>query len=142
MKFLKYFESKKKSRLVDIASLYNDFIIYRKQLFEPTINLSDKFHKIILEPILLNKDVEFHRVKNKIDGDVTYGFSGKITAVEIKREGYIMQILVKLYDKPSYYILVKNLLGLEPIIVKIYNSEKTEIEKKIELLKDTEKYNL
>ena len=76
MKYLKHFESSKQFREVDIQKLWDDFIKYREELFpgekftgdqfNDTYDLLSKFfNRNILYPLLINKEVEFHKTKKR-----------------------------------------------------------------------------
>jgi len=101
-----------------------------------------KFFQLMLQTMLCDKEIEFHRVVNPIDGEISYTFGGRVKSVFVKDA-----IVVNLYDDNLTYVLSHFYAGKirSEQIIKIYNSKITETEKKlkdIEMRLDAKKYNL
>lgn len=170
MKFLKHFESSKQFREVDLQKLWNDFIEYKKELFPDKIFTGDQFRNEInllsnffciniLNPLLKNKEVEFHKTQSTIDDEVRFGFEGRIRHITIEPSWKQSNQLIVIVDLQREFKEVKlgtlqnvilakivlrysGFITLYPNVVRIYNSLPTEIEDKINMLNNVEKYNL
>lgn len=145
----KIFESKRQYREVDMQQLWDDITNkYYSKLFDKPIHTQMFFHNKVLNPLLLNKTVEFKRAEHPYDGDVIYGLSGEVKNIsfEDNSSNYLIRPIIVVLEDNKKYILgnINNnrFQKAEPLLVKIYDSEELEIEKKINLLKDTDKYNL
>ena len=153
-KNFKIFESEEQYREVDLQQLWNDmFTNYYSKLFDKPV-FNDAYFHSFLRKLLLEKDVEIQRGISRIDGEVHYGNSGKVE--EVNFYDYTLQkvITVKFYKKQDLplkrarteHIIARidNEINKNKTsqIVKIYNSEPLEIEKKIQELKTIDKYNL
>ena len=141
MKHLKYFESKKQFREIDLQLLWDDLVKYQLDLFDSPINSTDKnvaFESIIIK-LIQNKEISFHRAKHPYDDEITYAYTGRVKSIRIDIDNSYRdkKIIISLYGSKDLYILATivcdNLNNEE--IIKIYNSEELEIEKKIELLR-------
>lgn len=164
MKYLKYFESEHQFREVDLQLLWDDLNYYQFELFDKPKHTDYFFYNQILKPLLLDKEIEFLRAVHPYDKEVTYGDSGKVKEIKVidtHKFGNLKKIIVNLYPKKEKYPRVRardtaswiiaeidstvyfpKKKIKKPIIIKIYNSELLEIENKLELLKNKNKYNL
>jgi hypothetical protein len=101
------------------------------------------FIKIHCFTELLEKEIAFHRVVSPIDDEINFVFEGRVKAVWITDNP-----VVALYDhKDTYYLakLYNNTSIKNEQIIRIYNSEITEIEQNfedIEMRLTAKKYNL
>jgi len=146
MKYIKTYEDiNTQFREVDLQLLCDDILKYRKTL--STLEQTELyFYNNVLKPLLLNKNIEFRRAVSPIDGEAIYGFGGKVK--EIIRDNSLTNMdrfIISLYNKEYKYILGDILYYNDTnkkLIVKIYDSEELEIEKEIDLIKSTNKYNL
>ena len=162
MKYIKYFESENQFREIDLQLLWDDINKYHTKLFDRPVHTHMYFYSR-LKQLLLDKEIEFNRVVNRFDNEVLYNFNGKVKEVKYDTKDDIYKtIVVELYkDKGKYpqyrnrdndaYVLgtidnhmfnKKDQQNKKPLIVKIYNSDKIEIEEKIDLLKIEDSYNL
>lgn len=150
MKYLRYFENVE-GREIDLQQLWNDFTKYKKRLsfcnnYEAELNFQH-----FLDKILSNNYVEFNRVKNRFDDEITYSFEGEVRSVFISKFIKTFKVYVSLYNTGKYpmkrnrnnsYLLADIMYySTKPIIIKVY-SDVTKEEEELELLKNTEKYNL
>ena len=148
MKILKFFESVKQYREVDLQLLWDDITRnYYSKLFDKPVHL-DMYFNSFLTKLLLNKDIELSRVTNKyFDTEPFYNFKGKVEDIEFKDDSHnylIKHIIISLDDGNKYNLDISNNYNFsrKPVIVKIYDSQELEVEEKINLLKNTGKYNL
>lgn len=148
MKILKFFESVKQYREVDLQLLWDDITRnYYSKLFDRPVHL-DMYFNSFLTKLLLNKDIELSRVTNKyFDTEPFYNFKGKVEDIEFKDDSHnylIKHIIISLDDGNKYNLDISNNYNFsrKPVIVKIYDSQELEVEEKINLLKNTGKYNL
>jgi len=148
MKILKFFESVKQYREVDLQLLWDDITRnYYSKLFDKPVHL-DMYFNNFLRKLLLNKDIELGRVTNKyFDTESFYNFKGKVEDIEFKDDSHnylIKHIIISLNDGNKYNLDISNNYNFsrKPVIVKIYDSQELEVEEKINLLKNTGKYNL
>lgn len=169
MKYLRFFESvgiietNNQFREVDLQLLWDDLNHYQFKLFDSHKHIDSYFSKL-LEQLLLNKEIEFLRSIHPYDKEVSYGESGKVKEIDIADNPIkeTKEIIGSLYEikysrSGKYYvedteawILAKidssvnypNRKVKKPIIIKIYDSDLSDIEKQIDLLKMTEKYNI
>lgn len=148
MKILKFFESVKQYREVDLQLLWDDITRnYYSKLFDKPVHL-DMYFNSFLTKLLLNKDIELSRVTNKyFDTESFYNFKGKVEDIEFKDDSHnylIKHIIISLDDGNKYNLDISNNYNFsrKPVIVKIYDSQELEVEEKINLLKNTGKYNL
>lgn len=152
MKYLKKFENKKQFREVDLQQLYDDFKYFENKLiltysnqYTPLGNFRLLFMKHVLIPLLLDKEIEFHKTISPLDDEVRWGFFGRVKNIGIKFQEDQILITVDLYDNKKNLILAyltkieKNLKKKKSTMVKIYNSEETDFEKTISELKFIEK---
>jgi hypothetical protein len=144
----KIFESENQFREVDLQLLWDDITRnYYTKIFDKPMHLDYYFYST-LKKMLLGKNIEFNRVTNKwFDTEPFYNFNGKVEDVEFKDDSYnylIKYIIILLDDGKKYNLKISNNYNFErkPVFVKIYDSEELEIEEKINLLKNTDKYNL
>ena len=149
MKFLKLFEQYKKPyREVDIQKLWNcinnrEFMKLYFDEYKEIFNLDKIFFRELLEKMLLDKEIAFHRVVHPIDDEIHFVFEGRVKDIWIKDDP-----VVALYDHKQPYILAKIYNNPEiknEQIVRIYNSEITEIEQNfedIEIRLNAKNYNL
>jgi hypothetical protein len=142
----KLFESERQFREVDLQQLWDDLTHnYYSKLFDKPMH-TDMFFHSLLKRMLIGKDIEFNRVENRFDGEVLYNFSGKIEDVEFVDETLIKGFILVLNEGETKYLLtINNKYSFErtrPVIVKIYDSEESEIEKKLNFLKTMNKYNI
>jgi len=159
MKFLKHFESEKQFREVDLTELFNNYIKYKYMSKENYLKLKDPdvyfwnseynriskdFNDNVLNPLLLNREIEFLRAVHPYDDEVIYGSSGRVKDIRIDKEYSMIYYIVYLYDEKNAFYLLKipRFNRPEPTIVKIYNSESISIEDEITLYINAEKYNL
>ena len=146
----KIFESESQYREVDLQQLWDDIINkYYSKIFDKPVLTHLYFQNVVLKPLLLFKNIEFKRAEHSYDGDIIYGLSGKVEDVKFKYDSFnylIKHIFVVLEDGQEYHLgNINNNFNFNdkrPLIVKIYDVEETEIEKKLNLLKDSDKYNL
>ena len=106
----------------------------------------------MLDPILKYKEIAFHKTANKYYGDTSYAFYGRVNEIYIKddRDRYgapMIAVVVNLFDDKNTYILSKfqksnTVPGKDEDVVKVYNSQITDIEETLHMLNNTEKYNL
>lgn len=147
----KIFESEKQFREIDLQLLWDDITRnYYSKLFDKPVHL-DMYFNSVLKKLLLNKEIEFKRAVHPYDGAIIYGLSGMVEYVELKNDShnYLIRPIIILLDngknKDKYEIgniSCNYNFDRKPLIVKIYDSEELPIEKEINLLKDTNKYNL
>ena len=154
MRYLKNFENdsyKKPFRKVDLQQLWDDFTTLQTKLVDKPILTDAYFERKILKDILQDKEIEFQRVRNPIDGEVTYNEGGRVKSIKLDSKDILrLKVICELYDHKEQWVLatIDNVSGFArnhkvyPQIVKIYNSEPIEIEEKIELLKATEKFGI
>jgi len=102
---------------------------------------------------LLNKKVEFHKTISPIDDESRFAFDGNITEVEgdfsltnqiiisvkIKEKIGDELYLTKVYTNTNSF---SHPSKAHYSTIKIYNSQKTDVEEKIDMLKNIKKYNL
>lgn len=150
MKYIKYFEYKKQYREVDISKLWefiNDIdnmrMYYSEFGYIVDVDSPKVFFQEVLKSMLTDKEIEFNRVVNPIDSEVSYSFCGRVKDVFI----WLGELHVQLYeDSSNIYNLGKISAGqMKETIVRIYNSEITKLEQNIEFIKmkiDAKKYNL
>lgn len=136
MRFLKYFESEEKYRKVDLQLLFNNFIKYKiKKINKLTVS---KFKKIVLEPLFLNKNLSLYY-------DKTFRKSGKVTEIDYDKDTEKIIIYFWLYYEYNDHQTLKTInISLHdntPYYLYVFNEE-TEFEKEVEMLKNSEKYNL
>ena len=156
MKFLKYFESEKQFREVDLTELFNGYIKYKYTQNLPYSwnsdeyfwrhdykKMSDDFNKNVLSPLLVDKEIEFPKVIHPYDGESTYSFSGRVKDIRVDKKEDI-SFIVYLYDEKNalYLFKIPRYSKLETNIVKIYNSEPIDIEDEINMFLNVTKYNL
>ena len=158
--YIKKFELLESFREVDLQLLYEDYMKYRNKLgttplYGPIdmtkVIMIYEFKPKILEPLLIGKKIEFHRSQSPIDDEIRYGHWGiveKIEEIILEQYNKKFKIIISLKNEKELFILTrihayidKNSNNCNKII-KIYNSEELEIEKDINILKDTMKYNL
>jgi hypothetical protein len=139
----KLFESDRQFREVDLQLLWNDLTKkYYSKLFDKPIHIDIFFHSL-LKKMLIGKDIEFNRVKNRFDDEILYNFSGKIENIQYVDENLVKGFILILNDGDTEYLLtINNNSSEKPVMVKIYDSEELEIEKKVNFLKDMNKYNI
>lgn len=140
MKYLKYFESEKQFRVVDLQQLWYDLQqLWNDDYFKLfSINSNIAFYSTLNE-LLLNKFVEFQN--NRV-----YAKKGYVKEVKSLDYTLTKEIYVRLNEQVEFEWLAtlqndrnkKN----KTQIVKIYDSEPLEIEDKINKLKAFYKYNL
>jgi len=146
------FESYKNTREVDLNELYNDMYKYSKELNIYTRNINIEFEYIILSSLIQNKLISFQKVKNPIDDEESYNMTGIVQWYKIhewnKRiENSKFLLDIQLKDDNNTYRLATQDYGnvfrnaFKPTIL-IHNNHLTDIEKKLNLIKETEKYNL
>ena len=159
------FDLKKPYREVDLQMLWDDHKFWHEikdsGLFTPDPHsqtpLAPKvYFQDIIEPLLLNKEIEFGRAEHPYDEEiVNYGFYGRVKELSynIHYSGGKMKIIVNLYDDNKVDLCAYTLTNIDlhknfssssgkPKIIKIYNSEELEIEKELNLLRNANKYNL
>lgn len=169
MKYLRFFESigiigtSNQFREVDLQLLWDDLNYYQFKLFDKQKHIDFYFHKL-LEQLLLNKEIEFIRSIHPYDKEVSFGESGRVKEIDIvdnpieKTKKIIGNLYEVRYSRHGIYqtedteawILAKIDSSVnypdkkvkKPIIIKIYDSDLSDIEKQIDLLKMTEKYNI
>jgi len=168
MNFIKTYEEnnyRRPFRKLDVQELYSDFLncaLENERDFDFVTNLTnyelttnfngvsvidDYFIKKVLSPIVLNKEVEIPMDKIYIE---SYEFIGRIKLIrkDLAASSYgALWICCSVFDADrdsAGYHLAKRLSLQEgkPQIIKIYNSEETEMEKKINFLKNTKKFGL
>lgn len=158
MKILRFFESNQQSREIDLQELWNDFNHYRNEL-NVHIVMVESFKSLFLDPILKNNKIDFQRAVHPYDDEVTYNHSGIVSEVDIDKQLSYFQIIVELvgdFEKPigvdfsnvpNRWVVVK--IYKDPNIKNTYNNriirvygDITENEEKINMLKNSEKYNL
>ena len=159
MKFLKYFESEKQSREVNLTELFNTYIKFKYMsksntlhLTDPDVyfwnsdysNISEDFNKNVLLPLLLDKEIEFPKVVHPYDDEVIYSFSGRVKDVRLDITNRYIYFIVYLYDEKNAYHLLTIPWNHKPdsCIVKIYNSEPIDIEDELNMFLNVTKYNL
>ena len=169
MKHLKYFENEKQFREINLKDLWNDYMKYKKEIIKNDANLKtsnfstlnnwnvgtsyiDIFKNILLEPILKNKEIHFQKATNKFYGDTMYSSYGRVKNIIVEQQrdrygNFEILICVEIFDGNIAYILSRfkendGTPGTEKDVVKIYDSQITRIEDEINLLKNTDKYNL
>jgi len=144
MKYLKYFESERQFREVDLQEIWDNVHTYSNDIINGRVYMDNWFCDKILEPLLLDKEIEFKRAIHPADKEVIYGHAGRVKSVRLQVYEGIKSVIVSLYSNNKFeYILgpignAKN----KPLIIKIYDSEPLEIENKLDLLKNADKYNL
>lgn len=149
MKILKYFENsamRKPFIEVNIQTLWDKFYDHFKN---DKISLELLFIREILNPLILDKEIEFHKTKSPIDSEPRFGFHGRVEKYRITTSFPDSTILVKLYDRKEEIIMMKfqrepgmvyNRRKTFSHVIKVYNS--IDIESKLDMLIDTKKYNL
>ena len=152
MKYIKKFESEKQFREIDLQQLWDDINTYHMKLFDTPMHTDMYFYNRVLKPLLIGKEIEFHRVVNRFDDEVSYGLNGKVKEIEIKdsKNNISKEIIGHCYSKKNDtigYVLARINTNMfdksikKSQIIKIYNSEELEIENKIHNIKKAEKYN-
>ena len=152
MKYIKYFESERQFREVDLQGIwdgvqkyYNDIIGAGKLVL-----MDAWYYNKILIPLLQDKEIEFKRAVHPADKEVIYGHSGRVQTVKLQDTNRFKNVTASLYSHKDTYIIgtidtaqwmTANEKKKE-LIIKIYDSEPLEIENKLDLLKNTDKYNL
>lgn len=143
MKYLKKFEfANKQFREVDLQKLLDMYFVFDKN--GNWNNICDKFKKV-LEPMLLDKEVKFLRMIHPIDGEPIYSEFGRVKSIRLKIKNNSMDLILNLYDDKDEYSIDLEILGIDdnkPQFVKIYNSEKTDLEYQIELANNIDKFNV
>jgi hypothetical protein len=156
MKYLKLFESERSFREIDLQQLYDDLIKYGGRLFSKPVHLDVYFDKRVLNPLFVDKDIEFRRIVNPIDQEVSYSYKGKVSKIDMYDESNLKTITVNLYKNENFrnfsedlkYILAKIYFSerlKKPQIIKIYDCGIIPFEENLEQLKmedDAERYNL
>lgn len=128
MKFLKYFESEEQYREVDLQQLYDDYVKYKTNE-EHIWVITKRFEEDVLDPLLDDKRIQYFDSYFFVR-DITLNFDGENVYVHLNYYyTYTIQRIISYREKI-------------PMSIKIYDSEETEFEKEIDLLKNTEKYNL
>jgi hypothetical protein len=155
MKYIKTYENSLQYREVDLQQIWDDINKYHSRLFDKPMHTDMYFHNQVLKPLLLDKEVEFNRFSD-FGGEPYYDRKGKVEKIDFNDYTMTKEIAVKLHSKNKFPTkrkraeitlarIINNMFSKkekEPQMVKIYNSEPLEIENKIQLLKDTDKYNL
>jgi len=136
----KIFENNKNYREVNLKQLYTNMFTYRKELGFQFNMIQNEFESI-LKKLLTYKHIEFQRVKNKIDGDITYNEEGIVQWTNVI-DG---NIIIKIENIDTPFQLTEKVSQ----IVKIYDSEPFNIEIDIDkyneerkIKEETEKYNI
>ena len=151
MKYLKYFESERQFREVDLQGIwdgtqkyYNDIIGSGKLVL-----MDAWYYNRILRPLLEDKEIEFKRAVHPYDKEVIYGFSGRVQTVKLHDTSRFKNITVNLYSDKETYIMgtidTAQWMGnmeKKSLIIKIYDSEPLEIEEKLKYLSTESKYNI
>jgi len=136
----KIFENNKNYIEIDLKELYKNMFTYRKELGFQFNMIQDEFRKTI-KKLLTNKHVEFQKVKNRIDGDITYNEEGVVQWVN-EVEG---NIILKLKNIEETFQLAERVSQ----VIKIYDSEPLSImilidkyEEERRFKNEVDKYNL
>jgi hypothetical protein len=151
MKFLKIYEDfqQKPYREVDLQELWNfikdrEFMNkYYEAYDDETALTHNSFIEKLLREMLLEKEIAFHRVVNPIDDEVNFVFEGRVKLVWMTNN----PVVALYYHKDPYYLakLYNNPSIKNEQIIRIYNSEITEIEQNfedIEMRLTAKKYNI
>jgi len=153
MKYLKYFESERQFREVDLQAIWDNI-----QKFYSSIIGNDRpvlvdawFYNKILIPLLQDKEIEFRRAIHPYDSEVIYGLSGRVKKITVTDSNTTKYIRVSLYgdlqtgtsilgsiDTVQWMKNEKN----KSLIIKIYDSEPLEVENKMKYLSMESKYNI
>ena len=152
MRYLKYFESQRQFREVDLQEIWDDVQKFYKDIIgvDRIVLMDSWYYNRILLPLLEDKEIEFKRAIHPYDKEVIYGLGGRVQTVKLHDTSRFKNITVNLYsDKETYIIgtidtaqwMTANEKKKE-LIIKIYDSEPLEIETKLNLLKYKYKYNL
>lgn len=151
MKYLKYFESSRQFREVDLQGIWDNIQKFYNDIIgnDRPVLIDSWYYNKILIPLLQDKEIEFKRAIHPADKEVIYGHFGRVNTIKMKDDNKFKDIHVTLYSDKNLYVLgtidilqwMTN-IGKKQLIVKIYDSEPLEIENKLELLKNKEKYNL
>lgn len=128
----KIFENKVSYREVDLKQLYKNIFIYRNELKFSFHTIQYVFQEI-LKKLLINKHIQFQRIKNKIDGEVTYNEEGVVQWIKIVED----IIVLKLENNKTFFQLSNN----NSQIVKIYESVPLDIEIDIHKYEEERKLN-
>jgi len=124
-------------RELDLNDLGSNILLNRKQLNINFVLFYDLYSKL-LNQILKGKLVEFQRVKNPIDGEISYNEKGILEWIKPTPDD---EYLLKIKDDPNQYWLSNKSSGFYPM-VKVYNSPKIDIEEQIDMIIQTNKYNI
>lgn len=155
--FLKLNENFRKSREIDLQKLWSDFRKYKNQI-PGLVNTEkwtvlqsyDEFINHVLNPIFKDKEIEFHRSINRFDGEITYGFAGRVSKIHMKTDDNKILVLVNLYEHKDTIIMTKlDFVGNYIInnnslstIIKVYDSDMTSMEIFLSTIENVNKYNL
>ena len=165
MKYLKYYESIGGIREVNIKKLWDDYKKFKNKLkiddsefnvlkksnidtWSVDAIVAGRFVDTVITPIILNKKIEFNRVKNRFTDDITNNFKGMVKDIFIEiRNNDSFNIIVET-NTNRLYLIKMNLNDsqdkshkIEDTIL-IHDSEKSAIENEIDILNSTEKFNL
>ncbi len=151
MKYLKYFESERQFREVDLQGIwdgvqkyYNDIIGAGKLVL-----MDAWYYNKILIPLLQDKEIEFKRAVHPADKEVIYGHSGRVQTVKLQDTNRFKNVTASLYSDKNTYIIgtidatqwMENIKN-KTLIIKIYDSEPLEIEERLKYLSMESKYNI
>lgn len=142
MKHLKYFESEKQFRIIDLQQLYDDFQHFKLELEYSQDNVRNNFVKDVLSPLMLNKEVEFDGYSGEVSSAGLRTLNDKILIIgTLYGHGFDNKLTIATLD----LFTNKNRTDTNSKTVKIYNCEIIDFEKKVEELKmkeDAGKYNI
>ena len=153
MKYLKYFESERQFREVDLQGIWDGVQKYYNDIIGPgkLVLMDAWYYNKILIPLLQDKEIEFRRAVHPADKEVIYGHSGRVQTVKLQDTNRFKNITASLYSDKETYILgtidiaqwgwIGN-IEKKTLIVKIYDSEPLEIEEKLKYLSMESKYNI
>ena len=139
----KIFENNMDYREVDLKQFYKNMFTYRKELGYNFSEIQSMFEYQILPKLLNNKHIEFQKVINPIDSDVTFNEEGVVEWAKLDQS--YNTILIKLWDDDTIWQLTEKASQ----VVKIYNSKPLDIEIDMDkyeeerrMKKEVDKYNL
>jgi hypothetical protein len=153
MKYLKYFESERQFREVDLQGIWDGIQKYYKDIIgvDRPVLVDSWYYNRILIPLLQDKEIEFKRAVHPADKEVIYGHSGRVQTIKMKDDNRFKNVMVSLYsDKNINQYILGSIdtaqwmgnMGQKTLIVKIYDSEPLEIEDKLKYISMQLKYNI
>ena len=132
----KIYENLKKFRYVNLCNLSNDIESkYKRKLLDMGYSVDSMMY---IRDVLIDKEVEFCE---NMFGDIVFGRIREVNFnTKIDKNDLTFNDFLSIYfygDKNTYTYSLE-----EPDRIKVYNSEITDIEESIILIKNMERYNI